>query len=276
MHCPLKRLTGLIQAPPRSTAAGTILITGAVLLLSFVFFSHRASTIAAVLSLLLVMAAFFARDIPSLHLTIFTAALVTFPSLAPTLRSWPCKLLAPLLFYCAVIVLAPRLRTSILWMRFGTIDRLTGLAIIATVAVSGAALILWHSLLRPDVSIQLRYMPDLSVWLLPLAGLTFAVCNAAMEEIAFRGVFMQALDSAFGPGMLSVLVQAWLFGAAHYLEGFPKGGWGLAMAAVYGIMLGGIRRRSRGILAPWAAHAVADLVIFAILSGIVLKKTGAL
>jgi membrane protease YdiL (CAAX protease family) len=37
------------------------------------------------------------------------------------------------------------------------------------------------------------------------------------------------------------------------------------MAMIYGVMLGAIRRRSRGILAPFVTHVVADLVIFVIL-----------
>ena len=92
-----------------------------------------------------------------------------------------------------------------------------------------------------------------------------------MEEFLFRGVVMQSLDSAFGPGSISIVVQGWLFGAMHYLRGFPNGWRGVAMASVYGIMLGMIRRRSGGMLAPWLAHVFADLVIFAILAAIILK-----
>jgi membrane protease YdiL (CAAX protease family) len=73
---------------------------------------------------------------------------------------------------------------------------------------------------------------------------------------------------------LSLLVQAWLFGALHYREGFPNGAWGLVMTAVYGIMLGVLRRRSQGMLAPWAVHVFADCVIFTILAGMVLKSAG--
>jgi len=92
-----------------------------------------------------------------------------------------------------------------------------------------------------------------------------------MEEFVFRGLVMEATDSAFGPGPLSVVIQAWLFGAMHFLEGFPNGWWGLAMTVVYGIMLGAIRRRAQGMLAPWLAHVFADVVIFVILAGIALK-----
>jgi len=81
---------------------------------------------------------------------------------------------------------------------------------------------------------------------------------------------MQALDSATGPGFISLFVQAWLFGAMHYLQGFPNGLWGIAMTVTYGVMLGWLRRRSQGMLTPWLAHVFADIVIFIILVGIML------
>lgn len=109
------------------------------------------------------------------------------------------------------------------------------------------------------------------VWVFPFAGLAFALGNAAVEEIVFRGAVMQATDSAVGAGSTSVLIQGWLFGAMHYLRGFPNGLWGVIMAAVYGIMLGVVRRRSAGMLAPWLSHFFADIVIFSILAFIVLK-----
>lgn len=42
------------------------------------------------------------------------------------------------------------------------------------------------------------------------------------------------------------------------------------MVFVYGLMLGAIRRRSMGMLAPWLAHVAADIVIFAILAAILM------
>jgi len=144
---------------------------------------------------------------------------------------------------------------------------------LAVAALSGTALYGWYRVLNPDLSIHLENFPDMPIWLFPLAGLGFSLANAAMEEIAFRGIIMQALDSAAGPGLLSVLVQAWLFGAMHYLRGFPNGKGGLAMTVAYGIMLGGLRRRGQGMFAPWIAHVFADCVVFTMLAGMVLKKT---
>ncbi len=264
-------LPRLIQDPPPSNIFGKGIIITDVILLSAFPFSVQTSIWTALLSLLLVAAAVLVRDSQSLHLSLFAAALIAFPCLRPSLHSWPYALLVPIVCYGIIVLIVPSLRQSILWFHAGNVDRNVVLSVAAVSVISGIALSIWYYALKPDVAIQLRNMPDMSVWLFPVAGLAFAAGNAAMEEFAFRGIIMQSLDSTFSPGFVSILIQAWLFGAMHFLQGFPKGGWGLAMTIVYGIMLGVLRRRSRGILAPWTAHVCADIVIFSILSVIVLK-----
>ena len=261
----------LIQHPPPSNLPGKGVICFSVILLSIVPFSIHIDAWAAGLSLFLVVTAVLARDVQAIHLSLFAAAGIAAPYLRPQFRSWPYALLIPILSYGLVVLAVPRLRRSLLWLRPGNVDREAVLSVAAVSVISGTALVIWYHALNPDLAVQLKNMPDMPVWLFPFAGMAFAVSNAAMEEFAFRGVVMQSLDSTFGPGFVSIAVQAWLFGAMHFLQGFPKGGWGLAMTVVYGIMLGWIRRRSRGMLAPWAAHVCADLVIFAVLSGIVLS-----
>ncbi len=261
----------LIQDPPPSNFMGKGIIFINIILLSIVPFSIRISIWAAAVAMLLPVLAILARNIQSLHLSLFTAALVLAPYLEPALRSWPYALLVPILLYGLVVIIVPRLRQSMLWFHAGNFDRNISLSAAAISVLSGLALLAWYAALKPDLAVQLRSMPDMPLWLFPVAGLAFAAGNAAMEEFAFRGIVMQSLDSAFGPGFASILIQAWLFGAMHFLQGFPKEGWGLAMTAVYGIMLGMLRRRSRGMLAPWSAHVCADIVVFTILAVIVLK-----
>jgi hypothetical protein len=41
---------------------------------------------------------------------------------------------------------------------------------------------------------------------------------------------------------------------------------GVGLATIYGLMMGVVRRRSGGLLAPWIAHVLTDVVI----AGIVL------
>ena len=54
--------------------------------------------------------------------------------------------------------------------------------------------------------------------------------------------------------------RPWPFGALH-VRGFPRGWAGVGLATIYGVMTGGIRRRSGGMLAPWVAHVFTDIVI---------------
>ncbi len=261
-----------IQDPLPSNTCGKVVIIVDLILLSITPFSIQVSPWLAGTALVVVATAAAQRDVQSFHLSLFTALLIAVPCLRPELRSWPYALLIPITGYGSIVIIVPRLRRSILWFHRGIFDRDTALSVAAISVISGIALSIWYYALKPDVAIQLRNMPDMSVWLFPVAGLAFAAGNAAMEEFAFRGIIMQSLDSTFSPGVVSILIQAWLFGAMHFLQGFPKGGWGLAMTIVYGIMLGALRRRSRGILAPWAAHVCADIIIFSILSVIVLKR----
>lgn len=261
-----------IQPPPRSSLTGTIVIIATVIFLSVIPLSLRMSQWAVALAALLVFAAARVKENYAIHLVLFTAAFTIVPFLHSSFHDWPFNLVVPLLIYLIVVLAVPRYRRSLLWLRIGRFDKDIFLLVIATAMISGIALYIWSHALNPDLSIHLRYIPDMPVWLFPLAGLGFSAFNAAIEEFVFRGVAMQALDSAFGPGIMSIVLQAWPFGAMHYREGFPNGAWGLAMTFVYGIMLGALRRRAQGMFAPWIAHVCADMMVFAILAGLVLGQ----
>jgi membrane protease YdiL (CAAX protease family) len=96
-------------------------------------------------------------------------------------------------------------------------------------------------------------------------GLIFSMVNAAVEEGAYRGVILHALDRSLGPGFTALLLQALAFGAIH-IKGFPRGWIGVGLACIYGLLMGVIRRRAGGMFAPWIAHVFTDVVI----AGIVL------
>jgi membrane protease YdiL (CAAX protease family) len=151
-------------------------------------------------------------------------------------------------------------------LRPGRFGREEIVATFSFVVVSSVALSIWYLLTAPDMRFYVRSLPVMPVWMLPLAGLGFAFTNAAMEEAAFRGIIMQALDGAFGRGAASLVIQAALFGLMHYLEGFPKGVWGVVMASVFGLMMGLLSRGANGMLAPWVAHALTDMTIFIIIA----------
>lgn len=206
------------------------------------------------------------RRLPSLiHLSLFCMLWVTLPALLSFAQWWPFVLLCPLAAYGLIVLVFPSLRQSMTWFRLGRLHKRDIPAVLAVAAVSAIALVAWVLAADPDLGDLESMVPELSAWMLPLAALGFACVNAALEEAIFRGIMMDALERALGRPYLAIAVQAAAFGAAHYHAGFPRGEWGLAMVFVYGIMLGAIRRRCGGLLAPWAAHVAADLVIFIIM-----------
>ena len=58
----------------------------------------------------------------------------------------------------------------------------------------------------------------------------------------------------------AVVLQALAFGVLH-LHGVPNGPVGMVMAGVWGLLLGVLRLRSRGLLAPYVTHIAADATI---------------
>jgi membrane protease YdiL (CAAX protease family) len=138
------------------------------------------------------------------------------------------------------------------------------LAAAASILLSAVAVIIWFLSVRPDINdLIAALVPDWHGALLISGGLLFSLLNAAVEEMAYRGVVMDALDQSIGAGILSLLGQAAAFGVFHII-GFPRGWIGVGLAFLFGVLMGLIRRLSGGLLAPWAAHVCTDVVIVSI------------
>lgn len=180
---------------------------------------------------------------------------------------WPTPLLLALVLYAATVRLMPRLGSAAAWLRAGCVDASLVVLIVLTVLTSSLALVIWHVIARPDLSDLYAQMPRFSPVLLAGTGLVFALFNAAAEEAVWRGIFLHALLGTRLYAWIAVLVQAASFGTCH-IQGFPRGLSGVVLAGIYGLMLGYIRVRSGGMLAPWTAHVFADLTIFAILAAL--------
>ncbi|XYH94128.1 CPBP family intramembrane glutamic endopeptidase [Sorangium sp. So ce1128] len=192
------------------------------------------------------------------------AVLTLAPAAAGLVPPWPIPLVAPLVVYALLARAVPALRSSAPRPRRGAFGPLVLGWVAAIVLVSGLALVLWVRLMRPDLSQIRALMPPVSLPLLLLGGLGFALFNAFLEEAVFRLVFLESLDAVTTSGWTAVLVQAAAFGLLH-LNGFPSGAVGVALAAIYAVMLGLLRRRAGGLLAPYVAHVAADLTIFTLL-----------
>ncbi len=264
--------SGPINTPPRSSSAGAAVVISVVVALSLAMVLPDATGkwVLAALTLLLPLA-ITCRAIYAVHIALLALVWVSLVGFIPFFRLWPLNILVPLAVYGGAVMLSPPLRQSVGWLRTGRSDRDARVLIVATVVVSGVALVAWTVLTNPDLEHHLALVPDFPLWAYPLVAVAFAVVNAAMEEVIFRGVMMEALDSALGDGYWSIGTQAVSFAALHYLAGFPSGVLGFFMVLVYGVMLGVIRRRSKGLLAPWVAHVTTDIAIFSILAVVLFR-----
>ena len=175
-----------------------------------------------------------------------------------------------LLCYAGVVRGVPWLRGTATWARWGSFDATVGSLSAAAWLLAAAALLSWYLLLHPNIAdIVKAFVPALPLGLLIAGGLIFSMVNAAVEEGAYRGVMLHALDRSLGPGFAALLLQALAFGAIH-IRGFPRGWVGVGLALIYGLLMGVIRRRAGGMFAPWIAHVFTDVVI----AGIVVFLAG--
>jgi hypothetical protein len=126
--------------------------------------------------------------------------------------------------------------------------------------VTGAAFICaWPALQR------LTGGPHLALVAAPGRGSAFAGFAAATlivvtgEEVLLRGALWQACTAALRGGAgewLAIGVGAVAFGLMHV----PWYGWSaMPVDLAVGLWLGGLRLATRSVLAPWTAHAGADI-----------------
>ena len=150
------------------------------------------------------------------------------------------------------------------WCRRGTATRELPWLLLLTIAVTAVALVTWQRAfdgLLPQAYVDAAASRPL--WLLVLGGAGFSLLNAAVEEAIFRGVLQTAMERVSGPAV-AIAAQAAAFGALHVV-GIPSGIVGAVMAGSWGLLLGVLRWRTRGLLAPYVAHVAADATIFVML-----------
>jgi membrane protease YdiL (CAAX protease family) len=217
----------------------------------------------AVVQILLLIRAIPRHDWNTVHLGILVCSVTLF-SVTPGARRWPWVFLGPVLFYWALLLSLRPLRLTATWLRLGS-PTLPIWIVAGTVAVGSAvSLLLWFKLAHPNVSGKAGLIPQWSAARLVVLGLGFALFNAAMEEMIWRGIIFDALQQTGLRTASVVLLQAISFGVVH-LHGFPSGNLGILLASAYGVILGLLRAQTRGLLVPFVTHAVTDSSIFGIL-----------
>jgi membrane protease YdiL (CAAX protease family) len=212
---------------------------------------------------LLVLLAAMASSAAALHVTIF-CILVVLSYRTPGMGIHPFPLVAALAGYGVVVLATAELRETMYWLHTGSLEPEVRRLVILAVLAPAVSLPVWYWLVGPEVREIVAAFDHLPRWALLPIGATFALVNAGAEEAAFRGILMDALLGAVGVAG-AVVIQAVAFGLVHYPHGLPNGTWGALLSGVYGLLLGVIRLRAGGMLAPWMAHVGADLTIFVLL-----------
>ncbi len=191
-------------------------------------------------------------------------ALMMLPMFVPGLTRWPLYLLAPLLVYLLLACILGPLRRTVAWLRLGRFDSRVIVATATIILVSTSALVAYEELFHPDLSSVAEQLPVRGPLPVYWACALFAIVNALLEEAIFRGIFLDALASQLG-SWWAVFLQAVLFGIGH-AHGYPPGIMGIVMASLYGLLLGLLRLRAQGLIAPFLAHICADATIFCIVA----------
>lgn len=218
------------------------------------------------------------RSAPAAHATLLVG-LAGLAALTDGFGAHPFPLVGALCAYAFLVATSPSalLRASGDWLHGGTAGPATRRAVLALGLLPVAGVPLWRLLEGPQqelgiwatmLSTQRGWDPgagvpgfgDLSLLVLPLVILFASLVNAGAEELAFRGVLLDAAWSAVGL-RAALVVQAVVFGLVH--GGSVLGGvWGVLLSGAYGYLLGLLRVHAAGLAAPWAAHVLANLALF--------------
>ena len=95
------------------------------------------------------------------------------------------------------------------------------------------------------------------------ALLAVVLSNGFLEELVFRGLFLQKYTAVFGP-TLAIILQAAIFALAHVGVSYTPFALLFIVLIVFplGLLTGYLMRSSRGIVAGSLFHAGADIPIY--------------
>jgi membrane protease YdiL (CAAX protease family) len=204
-------------------------------------------------------------DVRTVQLVLLFLAEWVLPRIVPDNQPFLVGKCDYVLLYLYIALLIAPIRRSLDWMRVGQWSRSMLIFAAVVIPLSAGGLIGWVHFTRPSLAEHAQKLPQLSHGMFAVYMGGFAIINALQEEIVWRGVVMGALDSAIGAGIFSVIIQAAIFGMAHFRGGFPSGWSGAALAGSFGLAMGLLRRYTRGLLLPWIVHSAADFVVISLI-----------
>jgi membrane protease YdiL (CAAX protease family) len=181
-------------------------------------------------------------------------------SLIPGVWQWPWHLLVPIAVYFVLVLAIAPLRRTLGWLKVGRLDLVVHACTAGIMIVSAIALIVFQLVTQPDFDSLRAHVPRLAFRHPFVFLIVFSLLNALLEEIAFRGILLDALESQIGMTW-ALLIVSIVFGYGHMVGGYPPGIVGAVLASLYGLMLGLLRVYSGGLAAAYFAHIVADAVI---------------
>jgi membrane protease YdiL (CAAX protease family) len=109
---------------------------------------------------------------------------------------------------------------------------------------------------NPQAKIEPGFLRKNFVWIL-----VFVFANSFMEELVFRGIFLEKLNYLFKP-VWSIILSSICFAAPHLTVNYsPNVLFFSIIVFVLGMMCGYAMHTTRSIIAPMLIHAGADLMI---------------
>jgi len=179
---------------------------------------------------------------------------------------WPVQFIAPLSVYLVVYALVLRKdKNREKWLTLGILNKPVIIMMSVVIVLTSASLLLWYFLADPDITDLKNSFPKSGLFMLIIYGILFSVFNSIWEEFIIKGILWDGLEQLHLHFIILNIIQAVLFGVLH-INGFPRGLTGAILAAVYGFLIGIIRKKSKGLLAPCITHTCADSTIFVILA----------
>lgn len=145
-----------------------------------------------------------------------------------------------------------------LFLRKGVIKHSVGISVCFAI-LSISALSVWFLLHKENPYAKL--IPDASTVILIFLGIGFSLINGIYEESIFRSILIRHFSNFMGFPAALILQAIW-FSFLHYQAGFPSGVLGILLTFIFGIMMGYLVKRTRGLMLSIVVHVVADFVVF--------------